>query len=221
MLALAIAINNPFPYSGFMMVYFNMTDDDREVGFYAGLIVSSFSLGQVFSSFPSGILGDKHSGKLVLVIGLWALIIGQLLFGFAPTFGIALLARFATGILCGIGPIAKSMVPDLVPETEQGTAMNYISATWLAGTIAGPSIGGLLSGTDPGGTSWMATFPYALPNLVSAAVATFALLAVCAFVPRLGRGRAAAAGAGVELHAPEVSTPAPHSSSPRRRLRPS
>lgn len=54
-----VAMTSSFPYLFFMIRDFNMTDDEKEIGRYAGLLASSFSLAQFFSGMsPTFVLVD-------------------------------------------------------------------------------------------------------------------------------------------------------------------
>ena len=41
MFANSVALANPFPYAGFMVLHYGMTADETEVGFYAGWIMTA------------------------------------------------------------------------------------------------------------------------------------------------------------------------------------
>lgn len=46
-----VAMTSSFPYLFFMIRDFHLTDDEKKIGRYAGLLASSFSLAQFFSGW--------------------------------------------------------------------------------------------------------------------------------------------------------------------------
>ena len=47
--ASSISITNVFPYAPFMVKHFGMTEDDADLGYYAGYLSSAYSLGSVLA----------------------------------------------------------------------------------------------------------------------------------------------------------------------------
>ena len=82
-------------------------------------------------------------------------------------------------------PTWGALVPRIVGEAEIGRATGSLSALMTVGAVAGPALGGLLTGIGGGAR---------LPLLVDAA--TFGVLAVAALVVRTRRGGAASAVTG-------------------------
>jgi len=54
-------------------------------------------------------------------------------------------ARFLGGAFNGAVPIAKTYVSEITDSTNQGLAMTLITASWGAGMVIGPALGGFLS----------------------------------------------------------------------------
>ena len=182
----ALSITNVFPYAPFQVKYFGLTEDDRELGFYAGFIMTAYMIGAGLSAIPWGAFSDKYGKKAVIMIGLLANTAPQALYGLATSMPFALSIRFVMGLLNGLIGAAKALAPELVPPSEQAAAMSMIAATWGLGNLAGPAIGGLLSqyylceGDD---TSSCPTFPFLPPNLLCAALSLAGLAAVRWLLP--------------------------------------
>lgn len=86
------------------------------------------------------------------------------------------------------------MISEIIREKKyQSRAFLLLPMTFNIGVIVGPIMGGLLAdpissypsvfGKDSifggrGGVSWMKTYPYALPNLVSAVFLAFSAMAL-------------------------------------------
>ena len=80
-IANACTIANIFPYAPAMMLHLGITDDKRELGFYAGFLMSAYQLGQMLTSYHLGVLADRWGRKSVILLGLWGCTAPQLLFG--------------------------------------------------------------------------------------------------------------------------------------------
>ena len=158
----AYSMANVFPYAPFMAIHLGMAGDEREAGFWAGYVMSSFMAGRIVSSYPLGIISDKVGRRPVVELGLWSCVIFQLGFGLSPTFSFALTMRFLMGAFNGILGVTKAWLPDIMPAEQQPLAMSMVAGTWGIGQIVGPSLGGLLTSA-----SSEARFPYIWPNLFS------------------------------------------------------
>lgn len=92
-----------FPYSYYMVVSFNVTNDDRQISVYAGMITSAFAFAEFSTGVLWGKLSDRVGRKPVLISGLAGTLLSMLLFGFAPSLPVALLGRALGGLLNGYG----------------------------------------------------------------------------------------------------------------------
>ena len=75
----AISITNVFPYAPFQVKFFGLTDDDRELGFYAGFFMTAYMVGNGATAIPWGKFADRYGKKLTITIGLLACTVPQLL----------------------------------------------------------------------------------------------------------------------------------------------
>ena len=90
-----------FPYVYFMVQDFNVTKDISQVSVYAGMVTSAFAFAEFSSGVAWGRLSDKIGRKPVLLTGLFGTALSMLIFGFAPSLPVALLARALGGLLNG------------------------------------------------------------------------------------------------------------------------
>ena len=140
MFANSVALTNVFPYAGFMILHYGLTEDETRVGFYAGYLMTSFMAGRLLSSFYCGALSDRIGRKAVIRIGLWSCLLFSIAFGFSPTFAIALSMRLCMGLFNGLTGVAKAAIPEIVPKgPEQQTAMGYVAGMWRAASSQAPS----------------------------------------------------------------------------------
>ncbi|KAJ3321366.1 hypothetical protein HDV06_004351 [Boothiomyces sp. JEL0866] len=143
-----------FPFVYFMVRDFHVSDNEKEIGFYVGLLTSSFCLAQCFSSLPWGRISDRVGRKPVLLIGLVGNAITCTLFGMSKSLWFAIAMRATCGFLNGsfdiysgnVG-VVKSMLGEISNSSNRGRAFSYWQAAFGTGTIVGPMLGGLLS--DP------------------------------------------------------------------------
>jgi len=56
-----------FPYVGFMIRDFKLTDDEEKIGYYAGVLASSYFVAQLFSSYMWGYLSDKYGRRPIIL----------------------------------------------------------------------------------------------------------------------------------------------------------
>ena len=136
MFANSVALTNVFPYAGFMILHYGLTEDETRVGFFTGYLMTSFMAGRLLSSFYCGALSDRIGRKAVIRIGLWSCLVFSIGFGFSPTFAIALSMRLCMGLFNGLTGVAKAAIPEIVPKgPEQQTAMGYVAGMWNAGML--------------------------------------------------------------------------------------
>ncbi|KAL1989634.1 hypothetical protein VTN49DRAFT_6831 [Thermomyces lanuginosus] len=177
-----IAFMSIFPYSYYMVKYFHVTDQEEVIGLYAGMITSAFT----FTEFLSGVfwsrLSDKVGRKPVLIMGLIGTAISMLVFGFAPNYATAILARALGGLLNGNIGVLQTTVAEIVTVKEhQPRAYSIMPFVWCLGSIIGPVMGGALvqpcenypDFCAPG--SLLDRFPFLLPNLACVVILAFGI----------------------------------------------
>jgi MFS family permease len=96
-----IAFMSIFPYVYFMIQDFGVAKHESEISVYAGMVTSAFAFAEFSSGVAWGRLSDKIGRKPVLLTGLAGTALSMLIFGFAPSLPVALLARALGGLLNG------------------------------------------------------------------------------------------------------------------------
>lgn len=184
-----------FPYSGFMALHLVDGLTEESVGSYAGFIASSFMVGRTLSSFEWGKSADKYGRVFVIKSSLLLSALFSILFGLAPTFSLALLARFCLGMCNGlIGPV-KTIISELAngDKAKETNIIAIVMGMWGYGFLLNPAISGYLS--DPikqyPGAAWVQWLdpilklqenPFLLPNIMGCFICLIGLLLVHNFV---------------------------------------
>ncbi|KAK5660490.1 hypothetical protein OQA88_13038 [Cercophora sp. LCS_1] len=181
-LAEPIALTSIFPYAWALIKKFKI-GDESDASFYAGLLISSFSLAEALMGMYWGSLSDRIGRKPVLLLGCVGTMFSMLMVGIAPNVWVALLGRAIGGLLNGNIAVIQTMVGELVTKPEhEPKAYSIMPFVWSVGTIIGPMLGGLFA--DPH-ESWPETFPtgslferypYLLPNIICAGLLLVSIL---------------------------------------------
>ncbi|EAQ88066.1 hypothetical protein CHGG_04685 [Chaetomium globosum CBS 148.51] len=183
-----IAFMSIFPYIYHMVKDFNLTDDESQISFYAGMVTSAFTFAEFSTSVFWGRLSDKIGRKPVLLMGMAGTGMSVLAFGFAPNLQVALFARALGGFLNGSGVLG-----------------NAVGLVCRGSSIVGPMIGGALAkpvDTLPSvftpGSIWD-RFPYLLPNLFSAICVSVGVVIGLLFLEETHAEKKKGRDRGVEL----------------------
>ncbi|KAI8812838.1 major facilitator superfamily domain-containing protein [Cladochytrium replicatum] len=131
---LGASIISPFIYQ--MIRSFKVTEDEKNLGYYVGLITSIFSFAQVISSIPIGSLSDRYGRRPMMLIGLLCNCVSFVFFGLSSSLIWALSSRAALGLLNGNTGIAKSMLGEITDHTNRARSFSVIGLTSALGGIA-------------------------------------------------------------------------------------
>jgi MFS family permease len=86
----------------------------HDASFYAGLLVSAYAIAEAMTAPLWGMVSDVYGRKPVALIGLLGVAMSSIVFGIAPSYWVALLARFVGGALNGNVAIMQTMVAEMV-----------------------------------------------------------------------------------------------------------
>ncbi|KAF1807985.1 MFS general substrate transporter [Eremomyces bilateralis CBS 781.70] len=183
-------------YMFYQLKSFDPSLPDSAISAQAGMMQSAFTAAQFLTAIAWGRAADSEymGRKNVIMIGLLGTSISALGFGFSRHFATAVAFRLVGGALNGNVGVMRTMISEIIKERRyQSRAFMILPMTFNIGVIIGPVLGGLLAdpinsypqlfgpnsrfgGTD--GVGWMRTWPYALPNIVSAMFLFTAVLCV-------------------------------------------
>ncbi|KAI9484028.1 MAG: major facilitator superfamily domain-containing protein [Benjaminiella poitrasii] len=157
-----------FPFIYFMLKDFHLSDDEKEIGHYAGWITSVFFLAQFCTAIMWGRVSDRHGRRPVLLTGLVGNALSTSLFGLSKNLWWAIGARALCGIMNGNAGVARSMVSEITDSTNKAKAFSIFGFCWGAGMIGGyfckpvehfPSLFG--------NSLFLKEYPYFLPCFIS------------------------------------------------------
>ncbi|ORZ23796.1 major facilitator superfamily domain-containing protein [Lobosporangium transversale] len=163
-----------FPFVYFMVRDFHITESEDEIGFFCGLIASSFFFAQFCTSIFWGFMSDRYGRRPILLIGLCGTAIACTSFGLSKSLPWAIISRSMCGLLNGNVGVAKSMLGEIADKSNQSQAFGVFGFAWGIGMIVGPVLGGYLA--DPaknfpeifGELQFFIEYPYFLPCFVAA-----------------------------------------------------
>jgi DHA1 family tetracycline resistance protein-like MFS transporter len=112
--------------------------------FQVGLILSIFSLCQLFASPITGKLSDRFGRKPLLLFSQTSTLVGFFLLGIANNVWILVAARLVDGLLGSNMTVTQAYISDVTTYKQRTKTYGYSSAVFGAGLIFGPMIGGIL-----------------------------------------------------------------------------
>eukprot|EP00940_MAST-03C_sp_MAST-3C-sp2_P002348 g2348.t1 len=120
-----------------------------------GIVVAAFGFSKLFANIPAGMLTDSIGRRPIMVGGLSLISLGMMGFGIADSFSHLVIARLLSGV--GVSFLiagATMAVTDISTTLNRVRMLAPMTASFSAGAIVGPGLGGLLASSQ--GTS--ATF---------------------------------------------------------------
>jgi multidrug resistance protein len=148
-----------------VLPYYSQQFNVHGIGY--GALVGAFSLMQFLSTALLGRLSDRIGRRPILLTTMVLNAAGYLLFAFAPSYWVLLIARLVSGFAGGNISAAQAYVADITTAENRSKGMGVIGMAFGLGFIIGPGIGALLA---PFGHEGMGLFAVGLSlvNLVSA-----------------------------------------------------
>ncbi|KAG1058143.1 hypothetical protein G6F43_000087 [Rhizopus delemar] len=170
-----------FPFIYFMLKDFHVSEDEKEIGKFAGWITSIFFIAQFCTAIMWGKISDRYGRRPVLLCGLIGNALSTCLFGLSKSLAWAVGARALCGIMNGNAGVARSMVSEITDHTNKAKAFSLFGFCWGAGMI-GPALGGYLNHPAThfpslfSANQFLKDYPYFLPCFVSALGSTIGFI---------------------------------------------
>ena len=137
-----------------------------------GLILSIFSICQLFASPITGKISDRFGRKPLLLFSQTSTLIGFLLLGFANNVWILIAARLVDGLLGSNMTVTQAYISDVTDPKSRTKVYGYASAVFGAGLIFGPMIG-----------SVFLIISFSAPFFFAAGVSLLSTILVIIFLP--------------------------------------
>lgn len=101
-----------------------------------------------------GKLSDQFGRRPFYLGGLLLFMLGSIVSGVAPVFGVLILGRAIQGMGMGtLMPLSQTIIGDLIPPRFRGRYQGYMGAMFGVATVIGPLAGGAI--TDAWGWRWL------------------------------------------------------------------
>jgi EmrB/QacA subfamily drug resistance transporter len=134
-------------------------------------VITAYVLAMAVTVPLYGKLGDIHGRRLLYIVAISIFLFGSVLCGLSQSMGQLVAARAVQGMGAGgLFALAIATVGVIVPPRDRGRYQGLIGATFAAGSIIGPALGGLI--VDH--ASWRWVFLVNLP-VGAAALAVIAI----------------------------------------------
>ncbi|WP_202820875.1 MFS transporter [Rhizorhabdus dicambivorans] len=128
-------------------------------------VILSYLLAVTMLTVIVGRLGDLVGRRRLLLVGMATFAAASLLCAVAPSMAGLLVARVVQGAGAAIMlTLAIAFVGDIVPRERSGSAMGLLGTMSAAGTMLGPTLGGVLIAWG----SWQAIFLIHVPLAIAA-----------------------------------------------------
>ncbi|CAM43489.1 conserved hypothetical protein [Leishmania braziliensis MHOM/BR/75/M2904] len=116
----------------------------NEAGYFSGILIGVFMLGQVVSSRMWGWVSDKYGRRFPLISGLFTSGFMMLGFGLSTSVWMCGIFRFMHGLFNGNVLVAKTMMADITDKTNAAKGFAFVSLCYGIGVLIGPTLGGTL-----------------------------------------------------------------------------
>lgn len=147
------------------------------VALFGGLLGAVYSLLQFVAAPLWGRRSDRTGRRRVLLVTLVGTALSYVLWFFAGSFALLVVARLVGGAMAGNISIASAAIADVLSGRERAKGMGVLGAGIGLGFVVGPAIGGAASGLDLT-ARWPGAAAYGVTPFSGAAALAFMLALV-------------------------------------------
>ena len=127
---------------------------------WVGALVATFAAAQFVAAPVLGGLSDRFGRRPVIILSLLGAAANYLLLAWAPSLVWLFVGRLLAGATAASASAANAYIADITPAAQRSARFGLVGATFGAGFVFGPALGGVLGAVD-----------LRLPFLVSAGLA--------------------------------------------------
>jgi MFS family permease len=159
-----------------MVEGFDEFGEGSDVGFYSGLLVSTFFFTQFLTSLLWATVAEKHGRRIVLFLSLLGGSVTCALFGTSTSLKQAVAIRMMQGVFAGAIGVARGCVTSISDPSNEGRAYAILGFCWGLGGVAGAIVGGAFESPAQkwpnvfGKLPLFVKYPYLLPTSIAASV---------------------------------------------------
>lgn len=149
-------------------------DPWQRTALFGGVLIVAYSGLQFLCAPLWGRASDRYGRRPILLISIFGNAASYLVWMFAGSFELLLLARFLSGVMGANLGAATAALADVSKPEERSRAMGLVGAAFGLGFILGPAIGGLAYANLPrfaSGAGW-STHPFSTPALIALVLST-------------------------------------------------
>ena len=113
---------------------------------WVGALIAAYATVQFFAAPLLGELSDRFGRRPVILISVFGLGCDYVLLALAPSLWWLFLGRMIAGATSANVPAVTAYIADVAPTEDRARLYGLIGATFGAGFVIGPAVGGLLAG---------------------------------------------------------------------------
>jgi len=132
------------PFAPFFIQQLGVTDPDA-VKFWAAVATSATAWSVAFAAPIWGILADRYGRKIMLLRANFCAMAILFAMGFSPNVHTFVVLKLLQGLFTGTINAAMTVIATCAPQERQGMALGTLSTAVFAGSLFGPTVGGILA----------------------------------------------------------------------------
>ncbi len=115
---------------------------------WVGGLAATFAVAQFVAAPVLGGLSDRFGRRPVIILSLFGVAVNYLLLAWAPSLSWLFLGRLFAGATAANASAANAYIADITPPELRSQRFGLVGATFGAGFICGPALGGILGAVD-------------------------------------------------------------------------
>ncbi len=123
-------------------------DDPGAAAEWVGALVATFAAAQFVAAPVLGGLSDRFGRRPVIILSLLGVAANYMLLAWAPSLVWLFAGRLIAGATAASASAANAYIADITPPALRSSRFGLIGATFGAGFVFGPALGGLLGAID-------------------------------------------------------------------------